>query len=122
MQNKEQVDKTILVENIKKWLECDNKINEINKQAKEIKKQKKALSESLTELMKGNDLETIDTKHGQIQYIHKEVKKGVNQKYLTQILNQYYTNPVMAKEVCDYIMENRETQIRENIRLKKDKS
>ncbi len=114
-------DKEKLVENIRKWLECDHKINEIQKQVKEIKKQKKILTDTLTELMKGNDLETIDTKHGQIQYIHKEVKKGVNQKYLTQVLNQYYTNPVMAKEICDYIMENRETQIRENIRLKKDK-
>jgi hypothetical protein len=114
-------DKALLVENIKKWLECDHKINEIQKQVKEIKKQKKILTDTLTDLMKGNDLETIDTKQGQIQYIHKEVKKGVNQKYLTQILNKYYTNPVMAKEVCDYIMENRETQIRENIRLKKDK-
>jgi hypothetical protein len=119
MQN--ETEKAVLVEKIKKWLECDSKINEFQKQMKDIKKQKKILTESLTELMKGNDLETIDTKHGQIQYIHKEVKKGVNQKYLNQVLNQYYTNPVMAKEVCDFIMENRETQIRENIKLKKDK-
>jgi hypothetical protein len=119
MQN--ETDKAVLVEKIKKWLECDSKINEFQKEMKEIKKQKKALTESLTELMKENDLETIDTKQGQIQYIHKEVKKGVNQKYLNQVLNQYYTNPVMAKEVCDFIMENRETQIRENIKLKKDK-
>ena len=84
------------------------------------KKHKKLVSDDLSTLMKEREVDTVSiTNVGQISYQKKEVKKGINTKYLIEILQQYYKNPTQAKEVSDYILENRETQTRENIKLKK---
>jgi hypothetical protein len=114
--------KEMLVENIKKWLECDKRISDLQKEMKEIKKTKKKLTDDLTEAMKHNSTEAITTNHGEIRYTKSEVKQGINKKYLDSVLTKYYTNPVMAKEICDFIMDNREVKVKENIRLKKDKN
>jgi len=113
--------KEVLVDSIKKWLECDKRISELQKEMRDIKKTKKGLTEQLTEIMKSSSVEVIDINHGQIRYTQSQVKQGINKKYLDSVLNKYYTNPTMAKEICDFILDNRETKTKENIRLKKDK-
>jgi hypothetical protein len=115
------MEKQPLAENIKKWLECDSKIASLQKELKQLKKIKKECTDGLKTIMKEREIESVNVSNvGQIQYTKNEVKKSINKKYLNEILNQYYSEtPQAAKEICDYILENRETQIRENIRLKK---
>lgn len=113
-------EKNALADKIRHWLDYDKKIVELQKQMRELKKHKKLVSEDLSTLMKEREVDTVSiTNVGQISYQKKEVKKGINKKYLVEILQQYYKNPTQAKEVSDYILENRETQTRENIKLKK---
>ena len=115
------MDKQPLADNIKKWLDCDAKISALQKELTQLKKLKKDCTEGLKVIMKEREIESVNVSNvGQILYTKNEVKKSINKKYLNEILNQYYsTTPQAAKEICDYILENRETQIRENIRLKK---
>lgn len=113
-------DKNALAEKIRHWLEYDKKIAELQKQMSELKKHKKIVSDDLSTLMKEREVDTVSVSNvGQISYQKKEVKKGINKKYLIDILQQYYKDAARAKEVSDYILENRETQTRENIKLKK---
>jgi hypothetical protein len=44
--------------------------------------------------------------HGQIIYTQKETKKGINKKYLSDILSKYYKDDGQAKEICAFILEN----------------
>ena len=115
------MEKAILVEKIKKWLESESKINSLQKELKEIKKIKKQLSIDLSEIMKSKQLECIDVSQGQILYTKQQTKKGINKKYLADILTKFYKDQDHAKEVCEYILENRESSIKENIRLKSHK-
>jgi len=115
------MDKSILVEKIKRWLDTESKINNIQKDLKELRKQKKALSADLSVIMKSKQLECIDVTHGKIIYTQKETKKGINKKYLSDILSKYYKDDGQAKEICAFILENRESSIKENIRLKAHK-
>lgn len=110
-----------LADRIKKWLDVDARINELQKQLRLLKKTKKSTTDELTVLMKEREVESVNVNNvGQIIYTTNKVKKGINKKYLSDILTEFYkTNPAMAKEVCDFILENRESQIKENIRLKK---
>ena len=110
-----------LADRIKKWLEVDSRINDLQKQIRLLKKTKKTTTDELTVLMKEREVESVNVNNvGQLIYTTQKVKKGINKKYLSDILTEYYkTNPTMAKEVCDFILENRESQIKENIRLKK---
>lgn len=115
------MDKSILVEKIKRWLDTETKINNIQKDLKELRKQKKSLSADLSVIMKSKQLECIDVTHGQIIYTQKETKKGINKKYLSDILSKYYKDDGQAKEICAFILENRESSVKENIRLKAHK-
>ena len=107
---------------IVKWLQYDTKITEYQKQIKALNKEKKALSDSLTEIMKDTNKDVFNVKNvGQIVYTKKEVPKGINQKYLTRVLSEYYdAKPETATELFNYIMENREISIRENIKFKRE--
>lgn len=111
-------DKQILVEKIKRWLDTENKILSLQKELKEYRKNKKQISVELSEIMKHKQLECIDVTQGQIIYTKNKSKKGINKKFLEDILSKYFENTVQAKEMCEYILENRETVEKENIRLK----
>jgi len=115
------MEKEILVTKIKKWLEYESKINELQKQLKEVKKNKAVLSNDLKEIMKSKDLDCIDVNQGKILYTTTNVKKGINKKYLANVLTKFFENETRANEVCDFILENRESQMKENIKLKKDR-
>ncbi len=110
-----------LADRIKKWLEIDGRINDLQKQLRLLKKTKKSTTDELTVLMKERQVECVNVSNvGQIVYTTNKVKKGINKKYLNDILATYYkSNPETANEVCRFILENRDSQIKENIRLKK---
>lgn len=107
---------------IVKWLQYDNKMVELQNQLKVLKNCKKNLSDELTNIMKDTKTEIFTVRNvGKIVYTKKEVKKGINKKYLSDILSSFYkNNPSVAEEVCNYILDNRETSFRENIQFKKD--
>ena len=111
-------DKTILVDKIKRWLEIENKILSLQRELKEVKKNKKQISLDLTDIMKSKNLDSIDVNQGKILYTKNKSKKGINKKFLEDVLNKFYEDNNKAKEICDYILENRETVEKENIRLK----
>lgn len=111
-------DKTILVEKIKRWLDLETKITANQKELKELRKQKKLLTIDLSTIMKSKQLECIDVTQGQILYTKTQTKKGINKKYLADILKTYYKNDEHATTICNFILENRESTVKENIRLK----
>lgn len=115
------MDQSILIQKIKKWLEYESKILNLQKELKEIKKNKVIVSNELKTIMKNKDLECIDITDGKILYTTTEVKKGINKKYLANVLSKYFEDDHRGEEICNYILENRETNIKENIKLKKDK-
>ena len=106
-----------LVENIKEWLISDEKIKNLQKQIRLIKKNKKNLENNLMHIMKDNNLEQIDTNNYKIIYSKKVIKKSITKKYLKNILAQYFNNNIeKATEVENYIQNNREEIIKENIK------
>ncbi len=113
----------VLVQHIKQWLDLEHKITENSRQLRELRKQKKELSVGLMEVMKTNEIDCFDCNSGQLMYTKNNVKKSINKKYLNTILNQYFqdTDKEEAEKICEYIMENRSVDVRENIKLKKKK-
>jgi hypothetical protein len=110
-----------LKQSILSWVELDNQISDLQCKIREMKKKQKTIGESLTHIMKENELDVIDINHGQIRYVKNKVKKSINQKYLMDIMYKYCKNKDEASKICDYIQENREIQMKEKIQFKKDK-
>lgn len=117
MENKEQ-----LVKTIKEWVKIDNEIRTLQKQQLIRKKEKKTISDSLIEVMKKNEIDCFDINDGQIIYNKKNVKKPITKKMLLNVLSNFFENDTAkATELNDYILENREDIVRENIIRKVNK-
>ncbi len=112
-----------LIESIKHWLDLEQKITEHSRILRELRKEKKELSVNLVEVMKTNEIDCFDCKSGQLMYTKNNVKKSINKKYLNEVLGQYFQDQdhEEADKLCNYILENRGVEVRENIKLKKKK-
>lgn len=110
-------EKEQLIKNIKDWVRIDNEIRTLQKELVARKTEKKNISSALIEVMKKNDIDCFDTKSdGQIVYAKKNVKKPITKKVLLNILSNYYQgNVTKAEEVNNYILENREVEVKESI-------
>jgi hypothetical protein len=117
MENKEQ-----LVKSIKEWVKIDNELRVLQQQQATRKKEKKLISDSLMEVMKKNEIECFDLNDGQIIYNKKNVKKPITKKMLLNVLSNFFANDTeKATELNNYILENREDVVKENIVRKVNK-
>jgi hypothetical protein len=117
MENKEQ-----LVKTIKEWVKIDNEIRTLQQQQSIRKKEKKAISDLLIEVMKKNEIDCFDINDGQIIYNKKNVKKPLTKKMLLNVLSNFFDNDTAkATELNNYILENREDVVKENIVRKVNK-
>lgn len=111
MENKEQ-----LIKSIKDWVKIDNEIRVLQLEQTLRKKEKKIISDSLIDVMKKNEIECFDINDGQIIYNKKNVKKPITKKMLLNVLSNFFDNDtVKATELNNYILENREDVVKENI-------
>jgi hypothetical protein len=110
-----------VIERIKGWLEIENQISLLSEKLRELRKEKKSINEDLMEMMKDNEIGCFDCNSGKIMYTRNNVKKSINKKYLQDILTVYCQNDSMeAERICNYIMDNRIIETKENIKLKKN--
>lgn len=110
-----------VIESIKGWLEIENQISLLSAKLRELRKEKKRINEDLMGIMKDNEIDCFDCNSGKIMYTKNNVKKSINKKYLNDILTQYCQNDSMeAERICNYIMDNRIIETKENIKLKKN--
>jgi hypothetical protein len=111
METKEQ-----LIKCIKDWVKIDNEIRQLTKEQVTRRNEKKKISAVLMDIMRKNEIDCFDIKDGQIMYNKKQVKKPINQKNLLELLSKFYEgDSLKASEVNQYIFENRETVVKENI-------
>ena len=117
MDTKEQ-----LVNHIREWIEIDNGISGLQKQIKELRENKKELTNSLVNVMKSNEIDCFDINDGKLIYSKSKVKKPINKKTLLLALDNYFKeDSEMAKQLSEHILNSREETVKESIRRKKEK-
>jgi|TARA_Y100000389_G_C17233622_1_gene399423 hypothetical protein len=108
--------KTLLIASVKKWITLDNEIRAIQKEANIRKQEKKEITNDLIEIMKTNELDSIEIKDGNLNYVTRNVKKPITKKYLVSVLNNYFQGDLeKVSELNTLIMDNRENEVRETI-------
>lgn len=108
-----------LVENIKKWVSYDHEIKILQKSMKEIREKKKELTKSLIDVMKNHEIDCFDINDGKLLYTKNKVKTPLNKNNLMIALEKYFENEsVNVEDVTNFILENREIKIRENLKKK----
>ena len=111
METKEQ-----LINTIKEWVKLDNEIRSLQKEQTKRKNDKRDISTLLIETMKKNSIDCFDINDGQICYTKKSVKKPITRKVLMDTLSTFFKGDLLkAEELNNFIIENREEEIKENI-------
>tara|TARA_B100000963_G_C22633093_1_gene676031 strand:- start:2100 stop:2450 length:351 start_codon:yes stop_codon:yes gene_type:complete len=111
------------INKIKHWLKLENELKLLALEVRKRKLEKKQLTEEVMSVMKMNELDCIDTSGGKILYKKSETKKPLNKKSLELILKKYCENQdEKAEEICNFILDNRETKVNESIKLKQNKT
>ena len=116
--------KEIVSKNIKGWLQLDKEIQILQKELKDRKKKKENYTKGLLEIMKSNEIDCFDITEGKILYTQSNVKKPLNKQHLLESLSKYFQeNPdIPTDDIVKYILENRETNVKESIRHKPPKN
>jgi len=108
-----------LVKNIKKWISYDYEIKNLQKSMKEIRDKKKELTKSLIDVMKNHEIDCFDINDGKLLYTKNKVKTPLNKNNLMIALEKYFENEsVNVEEVTNFILDNREIKIKENLKKK----
>jgi hypothetical protein len=111
--------KNELISNVKEWVRLDNEMNTLKKELNIRKNEKKLVSASLMNIMKNNNVDCVDLKDGQLCFNQKTVKKPITKKSLFSILSKYYNgNDTKTSELQEFILNNRETIVKESISRK----
>jgi len=108
---------------VKDWIKLDNETRVLQKEISNRRKEKKTISTKLAEIMRNNNINGFDLNDGQLCYTKKSVKKPLTKKVLMDTLFKYFEGDSnKVAHINDFIMENREEIVRENIVRKIDKN
>jgi len=111
-----------LINTIREWVKNDNEMRALKKEVSARKQTKDSLSAELMNIMKENEIDSVDINNGRIEYASRKTKKPITKKMLLNILSTYYKgNTSMANEVNNFILSNREEVVKEVIVRKVDK-
>jgi hypothetical protein len=117
--NKKTNTKEELIANIREWIKIDYDLMNLKKEIKNKTANKKTLTENLVKVMKSNAIDCFDINGGALVYSQKKTKKPISGKYLLLQLEKYYKEqPDMAKEVTEHLLNNREENVKEDIKRK----
>jgi len=109
-----------LVKLIKEWITIDDNIKSLQKNIKKYRTEKKALTDTLVNIMKTNEIDCFDINNGKLIFCKNKVKSALNKTTLLSTLEKYFENQpdVNVTEVRDFVLDNREIKIKEDIRRK----
>ena len=108
-----------LVNHIKDWIQIDNEMKMLQGELKQRRLKKKDLTERLVETMKDNDIDCFNMKDGKLVYAQNKVKTPLSKKHLmTSLLNYFKDDEETALLVSKFIMESRETKLKDVIKHK----
>lgn len=107
-----------LIRNIKEWVLIDSEMRDLQSKIRELRNNKKGITNQLISVMRDNEIDCFDIKDGQIIYSKTKVKVPLNKKTMHELLAKYFKSDNQADNVVNYIMENREEKERETIKRK----
>ncbi len=105
-------------DNIRKWVELDNKaqryklkMDELKKEKEKFETERNKIGDNVLSFMENNKLEDneIVISDGKIKYFNSKSSTSISQKFIHERLKIYFKNEDKAKEITEFIYNGRET-------------
>jgi hypothetical protein len=116
------VNKEEMITHIKKWIQYDNDIKQLQNELKTKKESRRQHTEQLVNIMKSNEIDCFDVNNGKLLFSRTKVKTPLNKSQMVQALMEYFNNDEpRVRELEDRLMSARKEKITETIRRKINK-
>ena len=118
----EHISKEEMIMHIKKWIQYDNDIKQLQDELKAKKENRKQHTQHLVGIMKSNEIDCFDVNNGKLMYTKTKVKTPLNKSQMVQALMGYFNNDEpRVRELEDRLMSARTEKVTETIRRKINK-
>tara|TARA_A100001015_G_scaffold161175_1_gene179173 strand:- start:3345 stop:3689 length:345 start_codon:yes stop_codon:yes gene_type:complete len=110
-----------LEEKLKQWINIDNIIEEKNNEIKELRKAKTGINNELFTIIENNNLQnsTFRINNNNIRYTSCKQTSPITLKYLENCLNNLFDDENQVEKIMNYIKENRQIKIINDIKNNK---
>jgi len=116
------VSKEEMIMHIKKWIQFDNDIKQLQDDLKAKKESRKQHTQQLVSIMTSNEIDCFDVNNGKLLYSKTKVKAPLNKTQMVQALMSYFNNDEpRVRELEDRLMSARTEKVTETIRRKINK-
>lgn len=120
--SQQPVSKEEMITHIKKWMQYDNDIKQLQNELKTKKESRRQHTEQLVNIMKSNEIDCFDVNNGKLLFSRTKVKTPLNKSQMVQALMEYFNNDEpRVRELEDRLMSARKEKITETIRRKINK-
>ena len=98
----------IFKENVKTWIDIDDKVLSLSREVAFLKKQRLDLNTKIVNFMRNYKIEDLNTNNGKLEYRVKHTKKGLSGKKIHENLLSYFkTDKEEAEALYKYLLDNR---------------
>ena len=114
-----ETDKEKILAVIKEWIVNDNEMKQLQKVMKDRREKKKMLTNLLVTEMNKSNVDEYNTQNGKLIKTCQKSKKPISKSYLSTCIDKIFkSNPEQGKKILEFIDENREIKVKENIKFK----
>ena len=104
---------------IKKWIELDRDVRELQRKVKEKRTAKKALTERIVGTMRDNNIDIFNTKDGKIVHTQTRQKAPITKKHLLACLDVLFEEDSNERsKISDYILNTRSIKVLDSLKKK----
>ena len=105
-------------EQIQQWINIDNQMKILNDKIKEMREQKILLSSQIIGYAKNKNMmnRMITLNDSKLKFVSSNIHSPITFKYLDKSLKELIKDPTQANKIINYIKENRELKLIEEIK------
>ena len=117
----EEGDMDIFKDDVKKWIDIDDKVLSLSRELSALKKQRLEFNTKIVNFMRNYKIEDLNTNNGKLEYRVKHAKKGLSGKKIHENLLSYFkSDKEEAENIYKYLLANRINMDKETLkRIKK---
>jgi hypothetical protein len=115
-------------QSIKKFIEFDNQIKDMQQQIKKLKGEKDNLDDAIVSFMTQNKIEICNCENNVVVLKEISQTESINKEYINNTLKRYFeTNEIprdvqkFADNTTDFLLKNREVTNKQKIKIQKKK-
>jgi hypothetical protein len=116
--------KNQFIENVQKWVLIDNQLKIVNEKTKKMREMKNSLSEDICKYMNDNDLinKKIGITNGELRIVEKKDYSPLSYGYIEKKLEEIIPDKSHVEFIIQYLKDNREITLSQEIRSNYNKN